>query len=295
MRELVFIHGRAQQQTDPAELKQTWMEAWRAGLAKSSLDLPIEETQIHFPYYGDTLDQLSRGIDESDVARIIIKGELSDAAEREFVMAYLNDIQEKVGISDADVRAASGVEVNEMGPQDWGWVHLVLKALDSSVPGASGSSVALFTHDVYQYLTQPGIRDVMDDGVRKAFSPDVETVVVSHSLGTVVAYNVLRRDADMLGLKVPLFMTLGSPLGVTRRPPVAARRSVIPKCARQVDQRVRQARHRRALLRWTPKHFGVKPAIENNAEVVNWTDNRHGIAGYLDDQTVARRIYDALI
>ena len=292
MRELVFIHGRAQQQKDPAGIKKAWIEAWRYGLAKSNLELPIEETQIRFPYYGDTLDQLSRGMDESDAARIIIMGELSDADEREFVMAYLSDMQDKLGISDADVRAQAGVKVNEMGPQDWGWVHLVLKTLDSSVPGASGSSVALFTHDVYQYLKQSGIRDVMDEGVRKAFSPGVETVVVSHSLGTIVAYNVLRRDAEMLGLKVPLFMTLGSPLGVN-----VVRQSLTPiRYPKRAGMWVNafDPRDIVALYPLDAAHFGVNPTIENIPDVVNWTDNRHGIAGYLDNQAVARRIYDAL-
>ena len=37
------------------------------------------------------------------------------------------------------------------------------------------------------------------------------------------------------------------------------------------------------------------PAIENKIDVRNQTSNRHGIAGYLDDQEVAKRIYDALI
>ena len=38
------------------------------------------------------------------------------------------------------------------------------------------------------------------------------TVVVGHSLGSVVAYSVLRNDRR--ALKVPAFITVGSPLGV---------------------------------------------------------------------------------
>ena len=36
------------------------------------------------------------------------------------------------------------------------------------------------------------------------------------------------------------------------------------------------------------------PGIENKRDVQNKTTNRHGIAGYLDDKEVARRIYDGL-
>ena len=41
--------------------------------------------------------------------------------------------------------------------------------------------------------------------------------------------------------------------------------------------------------------FDVQPAIENKSDVDNWTDNQHGIDGYLDDALVARRIHEALI
>ena len=41
-------------------------------------------------------------------------------------------------------------------------------------------------------------------------------------------------------------------------------------------------------------NFPVTPAIENYAGVNNHTDNRHGIAGYLDDPVVAKRILGAL-
>jgi hypothetical protein len=41
-------------------------------------------------------------------------------------------------------------------------------------------------------------------------------------------------------------------------------------------------------------NFPVQPAVENHAAVRNHTDNRHGIAGYLDDAEVARRVLDAL-
>lgn len=41
-------------------------------------------------------------------------------------------------------------------------------------------------------------------------------------------------------------------------------------------------------------NFDVDPAIANNGAVHNWTKNRHGIAGYLDDANVARTILSGL-
>ena len=40
--------------------------------------------------------------------------------------------------------------------------------------------------------------------------------------------------------------------------------------------------------------FPIMPAIENKTDVDNHTENRAGIAGYLNDRVVAKRIYEAL-
>jgi hypothetical protein len=41
-------------------------------------------------------------------------------------------------------------------------------------------------------------------------------------------------------------------------------------------------------------NFPVNPPVENYGRVLNGTDNRHGIIGYLDDADVAKQILDAL-
>jgi hypothetical protein len=43
-----------------------------------------------------------------------------------------------------------------------------------------------------------------------------------------------------------------------------------------------------------PSTAGNNPEIENYAAVKNSTNNRHGIAGYLDDPQAAQRLLDAL-
>lgn len=50
-----------------------------------------------------------------------------------------------------------------------------------------------------------------------------------------------------------------------------------------------------ALYPFDKEHFPVDPEFKNKTNVDNKTDDRHGIAGYLGDQDVARRIYDALV
>lgn len=292
-RQLVFVHGRAQQGKNADALKKEWIDAWKVGLAKTGLTLPIAEELIRFPYYGDTLNQLVNGATEDDAADVVIRGAESSGDEQAFIRSILRDVQEKQHISDNMVRCVANAEVAERGPLNWRWVQAILSALDQHVPGASGTSVALFTHDVYEYLKNPGVRDVIDSGVRKAFSLDVESVVVSHSLGTVVAYNVLRRDGDDAGWKIPTFITLGSPLAVKVIKQGLAPISH-PRCA-PIWFNAMDERDVVALYPLDANHFDVAPSIENKTDVDNPTENRHGISGYLSDPVVARHIYQALV
>ena len=50
-----------------------------------------------------------------------------------------------------------------------------------------------------------------------------------------------------------------------------------------------------ALYPLSKPHFAVTPNITNKNNVRNQTENRHGIAGYLNDPEVAKRIYDAIV
>lgn len=287
---LVFVHGRAQEHKDAVALKAEWVDALRAGLAKSGLQLPLADADIRFPYYGQTLHDLVS--DAADVAEVVVRGDAGDDAEQRFQQAVLEEIRQAKGITDEQVEELLGADVRQRGPLNWEWVQAVLKAIDRHVPGASDLSIALATRDVYQYLKNPGVRDTIEAGVRQAMTDSAPSVVVSHSLGTVVAYNLLRREGPAAGWQVPLFVTLGSPLGVK------AIRSALapishPACAARWFNAM-DPRDVVALYPLTSRHFGVTPEVENKVDVDNHTANRHGIAGYLDDAEVARRIHAAL-
>ena len=292
MRELIFVHGRSQQNKDATALKAEWVDAFRDGLRKANLSLPIPDTSIRFPYYGDTLIGLVEGKPPDQVAEIIIRGTGQTDDERAFVLAVLREVAQQAGLSEAQIAAIAGDDVVQKGPQNWGWVRAILGAIDQHVPLGSGASIALITRDVYQYVRNPGIRDHLDDGVRKAIGR-TPAVVVSHSLGTVVAYNVLRREAAASGWNVPLFVTLGSPLAVTM-----IRKALTPNRRPDCVTAWFNAMDNRDIVALYPldpaNGWDVAPAIENKTDVSNQTSNRHGISGYLSDPVVAARIHRAL-
>ena len=202
-RQLVLVHGRSQQQLDSDDLKKSWIDAFRSGLEKNGLDLPIDESDIRFPYYGDTLHDLVSGVDEDQIAEVVVKGDSDNSAEAEFARQMIEEIRIAAGIIDEDVRQAAGSDSLEKGWQNWEWVQNVLEVLDQRVPGASKLTVALATKDVYAYLRNPGFQGVIDRGVSASITAGVETVVVGHSLGSVVSYNLLARDGERLANRSP--------------------------------------------------------------------------------------------
>ena len=292
MKQMVFVHGRAQEHKDALALKKEWIEAFRRGLAKSGLQLPISEDAIRFPYYGQTLFDLVSGAPRDQVAEIIVRGDNADADERAFIRAVIEEVKKKANITDSQLAEVAGQDVVARGPLNWEWLQAALIAIDRYVPLASGASIAIATSDVYQYLYNTGVRDEIEVGVMQAMQPDVPTVVVGHSLGTVVSYSLLRREGKARRWVVPLYVTLGSPLGVT-----AIKKGLAPnkhpECAGSWFNAMDQ-RDVVALYPLDGTHFPIDPAIENKTDVDNDTENRHGISGYLTDKEVAKRIYDAL-
>jgi hypothetical protein len=291
-RQLVLIHGRAQEHRNAADVKAEWVDAWEKGLEKNGLTLPISDADIRFPYYGQTLYDLVQDKPPSQVAEVIVRGDDTKDKEALFVREILLEIQKHSGITDEQVQALSSETIAERGPLNWKWVRSILQSLDTYVPGASGASIALATRDVYLYLRNPGFQNIIDSGVRSAITSGVETVVVGHSLGSVVSYSLLRRDGKALGWKVPLFVTLGAPLAVTAIKD-AIKPIKHPECATRWFNAM-DSRDIVALYPLDAARFPVNPAIENKTDVDNETENRHGISGYLSDAVVAKRIYDAL-
>jgi hypothetical protein len=107
----------------------------------------------------------------------------------------------------------------------------------------------------------------------------------------VVSYNILRDHSDS---KVRKFITIGSPLGLNSVRKYLKVPLRMPVC---VENGWFNAYDKRDVVSLNPldqTHFNVSPPIVNKSHVENGTSNRHGIEGYLNDEEVAREIYEAL-
>jgi hypothetical protein len=284
---LLFVHGRGQQGLDPAALQAEWIAALKLGAAAAQRTLPAD-LEIAFPYFGDSLERFTRDARLPLASNITARGSATEDEFLAFQADVAKDVQLRAGVTDAQVDAEYGANPRPRGPLNWEWVQAILRAVDKHGRGMGQDALERFTRDVFLYCTRPAVRDEIDRIVADKLT-DEPTVVVGHSLGTVVAYSVLRRDKRRL--QVPLLVTLGSPLGLR-----SVRDQFRPVGHPPVDSwyNAFDSRDVVALYPLDATNFPVQPAIENNDTVRNRTDNRHGIVGYLDDGKVAQRILDKL-
>ena len=284
---LVLVHGRSQGGQNGVVLRKYWLDALAYGFERAGFAMP-SGTVVELPFYGDRLDQLVAQTNAPLTLNIAARGTASDV-NGTLRGEILWDLAANAGLNDADIARELGDGPQEKGPQNWTWVLAIARALDR-VPGLNVELVDLITRDVYAYLTFPAIRRVIDTLVAGSMGSDA-CVVVGHSLGSVVAYNVLCDRAASPAY--PRFITVGSPLGVRAiqrhlTPPLRS-----PACVTRWFNAYRPY-DIVALRALDARTFAVAPPIENKGDVANFTDNRHSIEGYLADPFVAARIAEYL-
>ena len=89
--------------------------------------------------------------------------------------------------------------------------------------------------DLHRYkhhrAAQDAIRERLREPLRSAHASDKQIMLIAHSMGTIVAYDVLRAaDRSLPALRIAHFVTLGSPLGLTEIKEIVARPLRVPGC-----------------------------------------------------------------
>lgn len=283
-RKLVFVHGRSQQGKDPEKLKETWVDALNRGAAAAQIQIPAD-LEISLPYYGDTLDDFAKQLKLPLTNDIQAKGEsVVNEDFLQFQAEIADALRVQRGITDEQVNEEYGNNPKQKGPLNWEWVQAILRTLDKHGGGVNQLTLELFTRDVFLYSRRSLVRETIDKIVANSITQE-PTVVVGHSLGSVVAYSVLLDNK--LNLNVPLYVTVGSPLGIR-----AIRNQFKPLVRPNIGGwfNAYDERDVVSLYPLNRDNFPVTPGVENYDGVDNHTDNRHGIVGYLDSPTVAMRI-----
>ncbi|UKJ62784.1 hypothetical protein H1Q78_13685 [Cellulosimicrobium cellulans] len=282
MTRLVLVHGRDNQGLDADVLDRTWTAVLDAGLTAVGSGRVLHDDDTSFVFYGDTLAGLVAGDAEPPPVTVHALADLPDAE-----LAFVADVAEEVlrgagaGVPARPEGAGAGVGA---------WLNLLLSALDRYVPGLSSAVVVLLARDVWAYLHDDAVRTRIDDAVAAAIPTDGPAVVIAHSLGSVVAYSVLREHPDAARWDVPLLLTLGSPLAIRAIRDVLADRAPlrVPAPVRRWVA-VRDRRDALALHGLGPDVFPLDPATPaiEDLVVANAAPGHHAAAVLLADGSPA--------
>lgn len=226
MTRLVLVHGRDTGGLDPDGLESRWLSSLNAGLASAGFPHRVHEDDASFVYFGNTLAELAR--DAGGTPPPVSVHDVPDAhalaalgrGEAELALAVAHEVLVGAGAppeATSLVVPDDGTDARAHGAVGDALVAALaaaLAAIDRYVPGVSGAAILIFARDVHAYLHEPEVRAVVDAGVASALPTDEPAVVVAHSLGSVVAYEVLRAAGTGAPWEVALFCTLGSPLAI---------------------------------------------------------------------------------
>jgi hypothetical protein len=284
---LVFVHGMRQENQVPDKLRAVWEEALKRAWGNSA----ISPYTLDMPFYGKVLGDLTDEVTRANDS-VIARGEDSPrftAIEEEM----LRRMQRAAGISDAEIADELGQEIVTRGPANWEWLQAIARRLEKKYPSL-GDWALSYVRQVDAYLTRPHIKKAVDDIVGPALlagqASGEPTVVIAHSLGTIVSYRLLRQAPQKQHVR--LYFTLGSPLGIetVKRhllPPKLAKPECVGEWVNGFDERDYVA-----LVSQLHDSYGAGvtdlPALENSEA------DPHAIVDYLGQSLVSNRIRLAL-
>lgn len=286
---LVFLHGIHQDGRDPNALRREWIGDLEAGIGRAGA---LANVDIEMPFYGDALvAAAARG------PRAIAQGP-NEADDRElalFVAAGLEEQAKAAGATSTDI-AAEQQTAPPGGPVDMGFpmhrrINAIVNLLERISPLHGDLAVRLLAQ-AHAYLRNPHVRTSVNDIVRPALERG-PCVLVTHSLGTVVGFVLLRERAlTEPPYDIPLLLTMGSPLTLS-----TVQRAIGPAFANPAGVErwlnIRDADDLISLNRGLDVPLFPGP-IENVGDFENPGADAHAIPGYLAHASSAQAIAAAL-
>ncbi|UBU15545.1 trypsin-like peptidase domain-containing protein [Nonomuraea gerenzanensis] len=203
-RHVIFLHGRSQEKAEPERLRRYWTAGLNGGLTRAGLD-PIAPADVCFPYYAKHLLHAMRPLEALSLAP---PGDPAEAmaptpdSTRRLYEQLIVEAAGRAGMPGARPDSREGLADT---------VHRGLSWL-ADTTDLDRLLIAAIFGDVAAYLDDPRVREAVLDCVLRDLPRSGRLVLVTHSLGTVVALDLLTRLDP--AVEVELLVTAGSPLGL---------------------------------------------------------------------------------
>ena len=291
---LVLVHGINQQHKDPDTLRKEWIAALERGLGQPGA---LADVPVAMPFYGDALFHAANSPSAGAIAQGANLND--DRSLAQFLAEGLDEQAAAMGICRSEITTEQERDTAEVGvgiAVDQGFpMSRRINALVSLIERLSpfrGDLVVRLLDQAHAYLKKPQATFAVDALVRPALEAG-PMVLVTHSLGTVVSFKLLRLlAASGNPVQVPLYVTLGSPLTLS-----TVQRALGPSFAtpagisrwinaRDPDDFISLNRSLGAPL--------FSTSIENIDDFENPGADAHALPGYLSHPPVAQAIALAL-
>ncbi|ULR47854.1 endopeptidase [Streptomyces deccanensis] len=209
------VHGIRQGKTSQRELAKSWRDALERGVEQlhgsEALNAKSTHPTLQLPHWATLLAE--------DTGRLSTRHVLPDdetpftAAEEEFIVQALDDLltpEERAYADQVDPTTLGMVKVPPRITQR-------AIAYDRRQPDGRVYALIHRLREVHVYLTEPELASQIRKYVLQG-ADDRTTVLLGHSLGSVIAYDLLRYEEiaapGTAGMAVHTFVTCGSPLAI---------------------------------------------------------------------------------
>lgn len=288
---MILVHGISQEGKSEKKILDEWLTTLHATFAKQGSDPLGRLSRIEAVFYGDLLASNSSPWMKSEA--LAMGAEEASEDFDEFAVEALEEMAIAIGITRAEIEAEATETVVPMGKGPHKkWLKSIAKTIEKVSP-LKGTIALRALGQAHAYIRNQYVHDLVNKKVRPVFEDDEPAVIVSHSLGTIVSYALLREfDRNGRPRQSPLWLTLGSPLGID----VVRRGFTKPRVRPEGVSRWVNAADPEdfVALRSALDASDFGPNIENFSDVENGPENPHSIAGYLSDVRVAKAIIKAI-
>lgn len=283
---LIYIHGIHQDGKNPLALEREWTEHLRKGCSAIGGQFNSTDFEIIMPYYGDILASLSKGNSRGSGALDNTSIDLEEFTNETFPLMEAHILRAE----ELYKEIPSTKNTRGKGPHKK-VVKKIVRTLEYASP-LKGRLALKFLKQAHAYISIPAIRSTIDNVVRPHLTG--KTIIIAHSLGTVVAYNLLSELArtDSTDIEVPLFVTMGSPLSLRV---IQKHIGSEPTPLKMVKNWINVTDEEDFIALGNVllgDYFGMP--IDNYSDVDNGYDDPHSLTGYISSRTVCEKFLQAL-
>lgn len=292
---IIFIHGMNQQNYNADNLKQHWLDIFQQGINELKLAISVSDLDISLPFYGDliTKHQLSNRFDldtflpKSWVNLHFHKHSASTAPTAPNTMQSIPVLP--YFMPEYELKLSKRLYLVSQLFKDKALKEF--SVILNNFPKLHETLIHKFLIETYLYLANPQFMDEVHQRILASLEADQAHLIVAHSLGTVIAYNLLQQLSPRY--KIQRFITLGSPLAfkvIQSRltPPIQS-----PACLNGDWHNFYSPDDFLTAFPLVNAPFDFQPAILNTS-ISTFIHSPHQIAGYLQHPAVIKNIVDAL-